>query len=394
MSKIERLIKELCPDGVEYKEMGEIGLFYGGLSGKSKEDFKNGNAKYISYMNVFSNLAIKTNIIDFVNIEKEETQKTVSIGDVLFTGSSETRDECGMSSVLTDGTNEPLYLNSFCFGFRLNNPILMAGFSKYLFRSENIRKQIIMTASGVTRFNVSKEKMKKITIPIPPIPVQEEIVRILDKFTQLEAELEAELEARKKQYECYRDLLVGTPFIVSDDKYNIVELGEICSISVGEAPSKNDIGYYPFINAGTSPSGYFDCFNTEPDTITTPSRGQGGIGYVAYQTMNFWCGPLSYRIRSIDKRVATRYLYHYMSNNSNNIIALANMTGVPALNRKELIRLQVPIPSLTVQLKIVNVLDKFDKITNDISIGLPAEIIARRKQYEYYRDRLLSFKEK
>ena len=194
MSKLDEMIAELCPDGVPYKPLGELGYFYGGLSGKSKDDFTNGNAKLITYMNVYSNLAIDTEISDMVKIGENEKQNTVEYGDILFTGSSETPDECGISSVLTKETNEKLYLNSFCFGFRLiDKDLLLPDFSKYLFRSEEIRKQIKRTASGVTRFNVSKKKMEQVVIPLPPLPVQQEIVRILDNFTELTAELTAEL---------------------------------------------------------------------------------------------------------------------------------------------------------------------------------------------------------
>ena len=158
MSRLEELIKELCPDGVEYRTLGEIGQFYGGLSGKSKEDFSNGNAKFITYMNVFSNLSLKIDGNDKVKISENERQNTIQYGDIIFTGSSETSDECGMSSVLTIETEELLYLNSFCFGLRLNDKgVLDPSFSKYVFRSESLRKQIKRTASGVTRFNVSKK---------------------------------------------------------------------------------------------------------------------------------------------------------------------------------------------------------------------------------------------
>ena len=204
------LIAKLCPDGVPYKRLGELGYFYGGLSGKSKEDFTNGNAKFITYMNVFTNLAIDTDISDLVRIGENEKQNTVQYGDILFTGSSETLDECGMSSVLTEVSDEKFYLNSFCFGFRLkDNNLLLPDFSKHLFRSQNIRKQIKRTANGVTRFNVSKKKMEQVVIPLPPLPVQQEIVRILDNFTELIAELTAELTARQKQYEYYRDKLLS-----------------------------------------------------------------------------------------------------------------------------------------------------------------------------------------
>ncbi|MFH1902633.1 MAG: restriction endonuclease subunit S [Candidatus Omnitrophota bacterium] len=161
-SKIEQLISELCPNGVEFKELGELGEFYGGLSGKSKDDFSNGNAKFVTYMNIYSNIAVNTDIDVFVKVSKDENQNRIEYGDVLFTGSSETPDECGMSSVLTKKINELLYLNSFCFGFRLNdNNLLLPEFSKYLFRDEQMRKQIAKTASGVTRFNVSKTKLIK-----------------------------------------------------------------------------------------------------------------------------------------------------------------------------------------------------------------------------------------
>ena len=201
MNKLEQLINEFCPEGVEYKALGELGEFYSGLNGKSKDDFNNGNAKFITYMNVFSNPSLKIDIDDKVKIEKNENQNTIQYGDVIFTGSSETPEECGMSSVLTSTIDEKLYLNSFCFGFRFyDEKLMLPEFSKYVFRSSEIRKQIKRTASGVTRFNISKKKMEKVTIPLPPILVQEEIVRILDKFSELAAELDTELAARKQQY--------------------------------------------------------------------------------------------------------------------------------------------------------------------------------------------------
>ena len=145
-----------------------------------------------------------------MKIAEGEKQRTLEYGDIVFTGSSETPDECGFSSVVTTKTDEKLYLNSFCFFFRLNNPeLLLPDFAKHLFRSDNLRYQIGKTASGVTRFNVSKERMKSVKIPVPPLEVQNEIVQILDNFAELTAELTAELSNRKKQYEYYRDLLLN-----------------------------------------------------------------------------------------------------------------------------------------------------------------------------------------
>lgn len=229
--------------------------------------------------------------------------------------------------------------------------------------------------------------IEKIQIPIPPLHIQAEIVHILDNFTELTSELTSELTARKKQYNYYREQLLR----FEEGEVEWKTLGELCSIGVGQAPNDNETGQYPFVNAGTTPSGYLSTFNTEPDTITTPSRGQGGIGFVGFQTTRFWCGPLCYRIRSTNKIITTRFLYYVMSKNMKNIIDLANMAGVPALNKKELVGFPVPIPPLTEQARIVAILDKFDALTHTISEGLPREISLRQQQYEYYRELLLSF---
>ena len=196
--------------------LNEMGSFYGGLTGKSKTDFQQGNAKFITYMNIYSNIALNTDIEDRVKVATGEKQNRIEFGDVLFTDSSETPDECGMSSVLTRQVDEPLYLNSFCFGFRLNDKtIYNPDFLKHLLRSKSIRDQIKKTANGVTRFNVSKKLFGRIKLPIPTIEEQNKIATILDKFESLVGDLTqglpAEIAAVQKQYEYYRDKLLSFP---------------------------------------------------------------------------------------------------------------------------------------------------------------------------------------
>ena len=208
--------KTLIFSDLQWKTLGDLGAFYGGLTGKSKNDFSNGNAKFISYMNVFSNIATNFKVNDFVKIGESENQNTIQYGDILFTGSSESLEECGMSSVVNEEVKENVYLNSFCFGYRFHNSeLFLPNFLKFLFRSEKIRKQIVKTANGVTRFNVSKKKMEKIQIPIPPIEEQERIAGILDKFDTLvnsiSEGLPREIELRRKQYEYYREKLLSFP---------------------------------------------------------------------------------------------------------------------------------------------------------------------------------------
>ncbi|KXK55935.1 MAG: hypothetical protein UZ07_CHB004001767, partial [Chlorobi bacterium OLB7] len=166
MNYIEQMVAELCPQGVEFKMLGEVGTTYAGLTGKSKADFSNGNARFASYKNIFNNLALDLEASDFVRVEAGEKQNAVMMGDVLFTGSSETPGEVGMSSVIVERPSEAIYLNSFCFGYRFNDDgLLLPGFSKYLFRSEAVRQQIVLSASGVTRFNISKKRFLNTRIP-------------------------------------------------------------------------------------------------------------------------------------------------------------------------------------------------------------------------------------
>ena len=418
MSKLEQLINELCPEGVEYKALGELGKFYSGLSGKSKNDFSNGNAKFITYMNVFSNLSLKIDVDDKVKIGENEKQNTIQYGDVLFTGSSENLEECGMSSVLTSISDENLYLNSFCFGFRFYDKNLMIPeFAKYVFRASEIRKQIKRTASGVTRFNVSKKKMEKVIIPIPSLQVQEEIVRILDKFTELTVELTAELTAeftaRKQQYEYYRNTLLSK----NSNRKSLKQLA--LSSRSGGTPLKSNKDYY---EDGTIPwlrtqevvfneINKTECFITElavQETsakwipancvivaISGASAGRCAINKIPLTT-NQHCLAIE-----INPEVALyKYVFYCVCNQYEDLIA--KKEGARGdLNSSRILGLEIPIPysedkekSLAEQQRIVDILDHFNRLCNDISEGLPAEIEARQKQYEYYRDKLLIFKKK
>ncbi len=416
MNKIEELIQQYCPEGVEFTEIGKIGDFYGGLTGKNKNDFQDGNAKFITYMNVFSNIAVKTDIDIFVKIGEKENQNRVEYGDVLFTGSSETPDECGMSSVLTEKITEPLYLNSFCFGFRLHDKeLFLPDFLKYLFRDDSIRKQIGQTASGVTRFNISKKRFAKVIIPIPPLPIQQEIVKILDSFTQLEAELEAELEARRKQYEYYRNQLlsateVNGKWLMNGAEVEWKTLGEVCKISSGGTPSTNEKLYWvngtiPWLKSEVCK----DCYLSNSKTyITELGLNNSSAKYLEKGTVLmamvgatiFKAAFLNFQattnqniagIKSIDtEKLSDKYIFYYILKSYN--FLTSKLSGYNMINLSQIKSIPIPIPPLSEQDRITGILDKFDSLVNDISVGLPAEIDGRRKQYNYYRGKLLDFK--
>ncbi|PJI86654.1 restriction endonuclease subunit S [Luteimicrobium subarcticum] len=194
--------------------MSDLGTLYGGLTGKSKADFTGGSAPFITYMNVFSNLATDLDADALVEVGPNERQTAVAYGDVLFTASSESREEVGMASAVVREPSRPTYLNSFCFGFRPNSTAdLDPEFAKHLFRAPVMRDQIVKTANGVTRINISKAPFGKMAVPLPDVEEQKHIAAVLDQFdalvNDLSSGLPAEIAARRQQYAHYRDTLLS-----------------------------------------------------------------------------------------------------------------------------------------------------------------------------------------
>ena len=410
MSKLERLIQQYCPDGVEWKTLGELGTFYSGLTGKTKSDFTGGNEKFITYVNVFNNPSLKTDVLEKVKIAEGERQNTIQYGDVLFTGSSETPDECGMSSVLTHKTEEKLYLNSFCFGFRFFDlSDKCPSFMKYLFRSTNIRKAICKTANGVTRYNISKKEFAKIEIPIIPLPVQEETVRVLDAFTELQAELQAELQKRQQQYNFYRDNLLN--FNRGGQEIKWMKLKDVC-IKPNNIKWKYTTSQYRYIDLSSVDIRTHSIISAiKIDKTSAPSRAQQIVqeNDVIFATtrplqMRACIIPAAYSgdicstgycvLRADRNILLPKFLFFSMTTSTFKIYLSNNLTlgNYPSISNSALMGYEIPVPPIAEQQKIVSILDRFDTLTNDLTSGLPAEMEKRRQQYEYYRDRLLTFK--
>ena len=165
----------------EQRKLGECGETYTGLSGKTKEDFGHGDARFVTYMNVFSNPIADKEKVEAVEIDK--SQNSVQYGDVFFTTSSETPEEVGMSCVWLENTDNT-YLNSFCFGYRptINiDPYFMA----YVLRSNTVRKKIVFLAQGISRYNISKNKVMEIEIPLPTLEEQKLLGKYFDNFDNL-----------------------------------------------------------------------------------------------------------------------------------------------------------------------------------------------------------------
>ena len=389
MNKIEQLIQELCPEGVRYYKLEHLGYMFNGLSGKSKEDFLEGNSKFVSYLDIANNVALPRDIRSQVAVASGERQNKISRGDLLFTGSSEDLAGVGLTSEVEHEPNEPTYLNSFCFGWRPKSGIFATGFLKHLFRSQALRSEIMSCSNGVTRINISKKLLQKIFIPTPPIEVQQEIVSILDKLSELEAELEAELESRTSQFKALRRSFFQEASIIS-----LAELGSLCEMYSGEFVKKDRQGddfLYPVYNGGSEPTGFYSEFNSPENSIVIASRGS--IGSVSFVTTPFWAGNSCFVLRNPVQELNYRFLYHFLKHSEPELYKLRAVGTIPAINLKPLMKFEIPILTTQQQERICSILDKFEQLESDTKLGLPAEIQARRKQYEYYRDKLLTFKE-
>lgn len=186
---------KLSKDLSQWKEyvFGELGESYGGLTGKTKNDFGNG-FPFITYMNIFNNSKVNKDQVDYVKIKKGEIQNEIKYGDILITGSSETPQELGMSAVLLENLNG-FYLNSFCFGFRLNDfDVLLPEYARFLMRGEVVRKFMVKHAQGSTRFNLSKSTVKsKLKVMLPKLNEQKLIAKKLEFMEDISSSLGANI---------------------------------------------------------------------------------------------------------------------------------------------------------------------------------------------------------
>lgn len=186
-------------DNLKQIRLGDIGYTYNGLQGKVAKDFDGGNASFIPYMNIFSSRKVKLDELGQVSVLENETQHLVQTGDIFFTVSSETPDEVGMSAVLIDDyEKKPLYLNSFCVGYRPNLEIVSPRFLSHYLRSDFFRKELRKLAQGITRYNISRVELMKCPIYLPKLSKQIEIANILDELDDLSNLIEINYEMNKQ----------------------------------------------------------------------------------------------------------------------------------------------------------------------------------------------------
>ena len=398
MSNIEELIEQLCPEGVEYREMGEFGELIRG-NGLPKNDFAESGIGCIHYGQIYTYFGIfayKTKT--FVSSELSAKLKRVQKNDLIIATTSENlEDVCktvawlGDDEIVTGG-------HATIFKHKQN-----AKYLAYYIKTQHFFDQKKKYARGTKVIEIKATDIAKISIPIPPLAIQQKIVNILDKFTQLQAELEAELQARRTQYEYYRNQLLmvnDEGLMVNGVKVEWKTLGDVClSISAGGDVPKNykkgqtipSIEYpYPIFANATDVKGlygYTDNYKIENDAVTISARG-AKIGYHTIREAKFTAIIRLISLIPNKDIITTKFLNYILDMTS----IAGTEGGIPQLTVPSVKKIKIPIPPLAEQERIVAILDKFDQLVNDKTEGLPAEIEARRKQYEYYRGKLLDFK--
>ena len=381
MSRIDDLISELAPQGAQYRRVGDVFETVATPRGIKRSDYSLGGTIPI----VDQGQSLIAGYTDNVSLK---------IGE-------------GPYIVFGDHTRAVKWID-FPFAVGADGTKVLKAksgiLSKYLYYT---MANLDITDRG---YNRHWTIVRDIRIPVPPLEVQREIVHVLDKFTQLEAELKAELEARRRQYEHYRRLQMAF-----DDNVPRIELGVLVEVRSGwgfpnaeQGAAEGELPFYK-VSDMNLPGNETVMSNSNNYVSASTARKLGvrpaPAGSVIFPKIGAAVATNKKRLLSVPSaydnnvmglipgpRVTSKFLYHWLQ--TFDLSRLANDSGaVPSIRKSEAERVLVPMPAYSEQVRIASLLDKFEVLVNDVSVGLPGELDARRKQYEYYRDRLLTFKE-
>ncbi|VTS71381.1 type I restriction-modification system S protein [Streptococcus canis] len=371
MTYIDEMIKELCPDGVEWKELGKVCVVKTGQS-VNKTFIQNNSGDYP----VINSGKEPLGYVDVFNTEDDPigiTSRGAGVGYVSWNEGKYFRGNLNYSATVKDSEKLlPRYL--------------------YYFLKNNSKKiEELCTFDGIPALN--KSKLENLNIAIPHEDIQKEIVKILDKFTDYVTELTAELTFRQKQYSYFRDKLLSfddESMGGANNKVYTVQwktLGEVARLKNGRDWKSLPSGEVPVYGSGGEMGEFVSDYAYDKPTVLIPRKGL--ISNLFYLDKPFWNVDTIYYTEIDDSQMMPRYFYHYLT--TVDLERLSTNPTRPSLTQAILDKIEIPLPSLAIQSRIVQVLDNFDTVCNDLNIGLPKEIELRQKQYEFFRDKLLTF---
>ncbi|WP_120877557.1 restriction endonuclease subunit S [Helicobacter pylori] len=413
MHKIERLLQTLAPKGVEFKTLEEVFEIKNGYtpSKNNPEFWEKGTIPWFRMEDIRENGRILKDSIQHITPKALKNKKLFPKNSIII------------STTATIGEHALLIVDSlanqrFTFLSKKANCNIALDM-KFFFYQCFLLGEWCKKNTNVSGFaSVDMTAFKKYKFPIPPLEIQQEIVKILDAFTELNTELNTELKARKKQYQYYQNMLLDFNDINSNHKdtkeklaqkpypkrlksllqtlapkgVEFRKLGEVCDFQKGKSITKKAVtfGKVPVISGGRQPAYYHNEANRSGETIAISSSGVYA-GYVSYWDIPVFLAD-SFSVSPKQKTLMPKYLFHYLTTQQDAIHATKSTGGIPHVYSKDLQNFLIPIPPLEIQQEIVKILDQFSILTTDLLAGIPAEIEARKKQYEYYREKLLAFK--
>ncbi|MCL2020442.1 MAG: restriction endonuclease subunit S [Oscillospiraceae bacterium] len=397
MTKLDRLIADLCPNGVEFVKLGKIAVRTKGtpITAAQMKTLDKPNAP----VKIFAG-GKTVAYFDYADLPEKDVKTFPSVivksrGVIEF-----------------EYYDKPFSHKNEMWSYHSERENVDIKYLYYFLKTQENKLREKATSMGAFP-QIAIPDTEQLQIPLPPLPVQQEIVRILDIFTELTAELTAELSARRVQYSYYRDDLLNL-----GQNVERVNLGDIATIRTGLNPRQ-----FFKLNTGSDAPNYYVTireihnnrvvFSEKTDRINDEAlrlcnnraklevgdvlfSGTATIGETAVITetpTNWSIKEGVYVLKLFGERLLPRFLMYTFTTSKMKDLYKRKAEGgtVKSIPMKEMLKIQIPLPSLTEQERIVGILDRFDKLTTDIAEGLPAEITARKKQYEYYRDRLLSF---
>lgn len=394
MSKLERLIQQYCPDGVEWKPLGEV-------------------CDSLNKGTLTTSKLVKSNGHNY---------PVINSGRELYGYYSKYNNEGDALTIAARGEyagfvsyfSERFWAGGLCYPYRANTPTVSTKYLYYYLKSkQEYIRHCLVAEGGIPALN--KSIIEMFEIPVPPLPVQEEIVRILDTFTELQAELQAELQKRQQQYNFYRDTLLTN--YASEQNVKEYCLGELFEFKNGLNASKEQFGHgKPIVNyvnvykknsiVSSDLTGRVELDASTIEryrvkrgdvffTRTSETREEVGFASVLLEDIEDCVfSGFVLRARPITNVILPEFCKYCFATYEirKQIIQSSTLTTRALTNGTSLSKVKIMIPPLEEQNRIVSILDRFDTLTNDLTSGLPAEMEKRRQQYEYYRDRLLTFK--
>ena len=411
MSHIDKLIADLCPDGVEFVKIEDLFELKNGYTpSKSNSSFwENGTVPWFRMEDIRANGRILSYSLQQVSESGVKSGKLFPPNSLLVATSA----TIGEHALITVPHLSNQRFTSLSVKHKWKDQVDIKFLYHYAFILDKWCRANTTTSSFAS---VDMTGFKNFPIPIPPLEVQREIARVLDKFTQLEAELKAELkaelEARRQQYEYYRDQLLT---FVGIEGVQWIPMGKIGTLTRGRRFTKTDMtsSGVPCIHYGEIYTHYRvstrKTISHVRDILASKLRYAkpgdvviAGVGETVKDVAKAvaWLGETPVAIHDDTFSFRSKQDPTYISYAMQTIAfqeqkeRWVSRAKVKRIGNEGISQIVIPVPSLEEQRRIVSILDKFDSLVNDLSIGLPAELEARRKQYEYYRDRLLTFEEK